>query len=70
MPVQPPLGKHDLLFIPEYEEEFKGWEVVTCVPLAAAPWPVDVKVPGDRHYRPVPNQKLPWLLYTLRQPVP
>ncbi|HEX2749490.1 MAG TPA: hypothetical protein VHM91_15890, partial [Verrucomicrobiales bacterium] len=70
MPVQPPLVKTDLPFVPEYEAAFAGWEVVTATSLPPAPWPVNVEVPADRHWRPIPNQKLPWILYTLRQPVP
>lgn len=70
MPIQPTLGKLDRPFVPEFEEEFKGWEVVNCITLPSSPWPLDVKVPTDRRYRPVPNQKITWMLYTLRQPAP
>jgi hypothetical protein len=70
MPIQPTLGKESRPFVPEYEEEFKGWEVVNCISLPQAPWPLDVKVPADRRYRPIPNQKITWMLYTLRRPAP
>jgi hypothetical protein len=70
MPIQPTLGKEARPFVPEYEEEFKGWEVVTSILLPQAPWPLDVKVPADRRYRPIPNQKITWMLYTLRRPAP
>jgi len=70
MPIQPTLGKLDRPFVPDYEEEFKGWEVVTVSDLPHEAWPLNVKVPSDRRYRPIPNQKIDWMLYTLRQPVP
>lgn len=70
MPMQPTLGKTDRPFVPDFETAFAGWEVVTAVSLVSAPWPMDVDVPADRRWRAIPNQKLPWVLYTLRQPVP